>query len=215
VRIESAVSLACKRREWATRLTAMSETSGGSGTFSRRSFLRYSAVTAGLGTLVRLRAVPAATESPLIEATPEVFSPNEKEILTVIVERMVDSGDPSMPAVRDTHAIATIERTLGEVDESVASQLRWLLSVFEYAPPLLAFRMSTFTGMTPEEQDDYLRGWANSRFQIRRLAFRALKNLSMLGYYAQDSTWRGIHYDGPWVPRTGAHRGSPAVAGDA
>lgn len=174
--------------------------------FSRRSFLRFTAITAGLATLARLRAVPIAAASTPGAETLAVFSPKEAEILTAIVERMVDSGDPVMPAVRDTHAIATIDRTLAGVDEDVVSQLRWLLSIFQYAPPLLELRMTTFTGMSPADQDDYLRGWASSRFETRRLAFRALKNLSMLGYYTQDSTWRGIHYDGPWVPVPAARR---------
>jgi len=191
----------------------MSDTIEGSGSFSRRSFLRATAVTAGLATLARLRAVPVAAASPpASSATLQIFTRNEAGILTVIVERMVESGDPTMPAVRDTDAIATIDRTLGDVDEAVVSQLRWLLTIFEYGPPLFELRMATFTGMAPEQQDDYLRGWATSRFQTRRLAFRALKNLSMLGYYAQDSTWRGIHYDGPWLPRTSARRASAAGA---
>jgi hypothetical protein len=184
----------------------MSHTAAGPPALSRRSFLRYTAVTTGLATLTRLRAAPVAAASGAVSEDLLVFSSNEAEILTAIVERMVHSGDAVMPAVRDTRAIATIDRTLATVDETVVSQLRWLLSIFQYAPPLLDLRMSTFTGMSPEDQDEYLRGWANSRFQTRRLAFRALKNLSMLGYYTQDSTWRGIHYDGPWVPRPAANR---------
>jgi hypothetical protein len=138
-----------------------------------------------------------------------VLSAREAEILTAIVERMVDSGDPAMPAVRDTHAIATIDRALTSADTAVVTQLRWLLTLFEYGPPLLELQMGRFTGLSPEQQDDYLRGWASSRLQTRRLAFRALKNLAMLGYYTQDATWRPIHYDGPWVPRT------PAAAGES
>jgi hypothetical protein len=55
--------------------------------------------------------------------------------------------------------------------------------------------------MSPEERDEYLQQWAMSAVEVRRLAFRALKNLSMLGYYAQDATWKSLHYDGPWAPR--------------
>jgi hypothetical protein len=191
----------------------MSESQGSLLPLSRRSFLRYTAVTTGLATLVRLRAIPAEAAQPS-EAKLRVFTAGDVETLTAIVERMVQSGDPAMPAVRDTQAIATIDRTLATVDAAVVTQLRWLLTVFQYAPPLLAFRMSTFTGMSPEQQDEYLRSWANSRFETCRLAFRALKNISMLGYYTQDSTWRGIHYDGPWVPRPAVARADKAgVAG--
>ncbi len=188
----------------------MSESHGVLLSLSRRSFLRYTAVTTGLATIVRLRAAPVEAAEPP-DAALQVLTSGDVDTLTAIVERMVQSGDPAMPAVRDTQAIATIDRTLASVDEAVVTQLRWLLTIFQYSPPLLAFRMSRFTAMSPEQQDDYLRGWANSRFETCRLAFRALKNLSMLGYYTQDSTWRGIHYDGPWVPRPGP--GQPGNTG--
>ena len=81
------------------------------------------------------------------------------------------------------------------------SQVGWLLTLFQWGPPLFQLKLKTFTSLTPDERDDYLRGWATSRSDTRRLAFRALKNLSMLGYYSQDATWKGIHYDGPWAPR--------------
>src|SRR5262245_43644627 len=142
----------------------MADTAGQLGSLTRRSFLRYTAVTTGLATLARLRAVPVAAAPVAPAAKLQLFSAREAEIFTAIVERMVDSGDPTMPAVRDTQAIATIDRTLKEADEAVATQLRWLLRLFEYGPPLLEFQMGRFTHLSPEQQDEYLRGWANSRF---------------------------------------------------
>jgi hypothetical protein len=178
---------------------------------SRRSFLRYSAITAGLATLARIPSFPARAAAATAPAQLKVLDDDEAEILTAIVERMVYSGDPAMPAVRDTQAIATIDAALLELDAAVVSQFRWLLTLFQYGPPFLQLRFSTFTGMPPEAQDEYIRGWANSRFATRRLAFRAMKNLSMLGYYAQDSTWRGIHYDGPWAPRARRRPAEPTA----
>ncbi len=40
-----------------------------------------------------------------------------------------------------------------------------------------------------------------SRFGVRRLAFLALRNLSLLGYYAQPETWPMIGYRGPLLGR--------------
>jgi hypothetical protein len=147
-----------------------------------------------------LRLVPAA-DATTAEVPLQVFSESQADVLTAIVERMVDSGDASMPAVRDTRAIQIIDHTLTHVDETVQAQLQWLLTLFQYGPPLFDLRLATFTSMSPEDQDAYIQGWAGSRFETRRLAFRALKNLSMLGYYADDTTWPGIHYTGPWAPR--------------
>ena len=121
--------------------------------------------------------------------------------MTAITERIVFTGADNMPAVRDTNAIATIDQALLQLDPAVQSQVGWLLILFQWGPPLFQFKPKTFTGLTPDERDEYLNGWLTSRRDTRRLAFRALKNLSMLGYYSQDATWKGIHYDGPWVPR--------------
>ncbi len=167
---------------------------------SRRSFLRYTAVSAGLLTLSQVRLGPVAVAS-LPDAGFHFLTPHEAEILTAIVERMVFAGEEGMPAVRDTRAVETIDQTITQLDTAVQSQLRWLLQLFQWGPPLLQLKLKTFTGMSPEERDDYIRDWADSRFATRQLAFRALKNLSMLGYYSQDATWAAIHYDGPWAPR--------------
>jgi hypothetical protein len=165
---------------------------------SRRTFLGYSTLTAGLLTVAQLRPPPAlAATSP----AGQVLTASDAEIMAAVTQRMVYSGDPGMPAVDDTQAVATIERALQETDPSVQRQVRWLLRVFQWGPPVFAFELRSFTAMSDAQQDAYLRGWATSNNELRRLAFRALRNLAMLGYYSQDATWKGIHYDGPWVPR--------------
>jgi len=181
---------------------------------TRRTVLRYTALSAALTTLSRLRWTPAlaaaqapAAQAPAAQAPAalapglQVLTPDEAEIFTAIVERMVFSGDPALPPVRDTAAIVTIDQVLLQTDPGVRSQLRWLLKLFQWGPPVFQLKLTTFTRMSPAERDAYLNGWATSRLATRQLAFRALKNLSMLGYYSQDATWKAIHYDGPWVPR--------------
>jgi hypothetical protein len=168
---------------------------------SRRSFLRNTALTAGLLAVSRLRLTPAMAAQATQATELRVLTPPQADILTAIVERITFTGSDMMPAVRDTQAIVTIDQALLQLDPAVQSQVGWLLTLFQWGPPLFQLKLSTFTGLTPEERDSYLQGWATSRSGTRRLAFRALKNLSMLGYYSQDATWKGIHYDGPWVPR--------------
>ena len=167
---------------------------------SRRSFLRWTAVSAGLLSVSRLRLAPAlAASSPAADL--RVLTPQQAEIFTVIVERMVYSGAPDMPAVGETRAIEAIDQTLLQLDSTVQSQLSWLITLFEWGPPVFQLKLHRFTGLGPEDQDDYIRDWDTSHVETRRIAFQALKNLSFLGYYSQDATWKGIHYDGPWTPR--------------
>jgi len=106
-----------------------------------------------------------------------------------------------MPPLRDTATVATIDTSLLYLAADLRGQFRWALTLFEYGPILFQLKLSRFTSLGPEERDAHLRDWAESRFLTRRLAFRAMKNLSYLGYYSQDSTWKGIHYSGPWAPR--------------
>jgi hypothetical protein len=168
---------------------------------SRRSFLRWTAVGTGLLAVSRLRLAPALAAATGPTPGWRVLTPTQAEILTAIVERMVDPGAPDMPAVRDTRAIETIDLTLLQLDPTVQSQLSWLITLFEWGPPVFQFKLHRFTRLAPQDQDDYIRDWAASSVATRRIAFQALKNLSVLGYYAQDATWKGIHYDGPWVQR--------------
>ena len=172
------------------------------GSISRRSFLRYAALSSGLLTLSRVRVAPAAA-SLRGELNPnlQVLTPYEAEIFSSVTERMVASDDPAMPKVRDTQAIVAIDQALVQLDPDLQSQVKWLLRIIQWGPPLLMLRFARFTSLSPGEQDEYLRGWATSPRVLRRLAFRALKNLSMLGYYSQDTTWAALHYPGPWVPR--------------
>ncbi len=149
----------------------------------------------------RLRLAPALAAPAAVPTELRVLTPHQADVMTAVVERMVFTGSDNMPSLRDTSAVETIDQALLQLDPAVQSQVGWLLTLFQWGPPLFQLKLKTFTGLTPEERDGYLLDWAMSRSDTRRLAFRALKNLSMLGYYSQDATWKGIHYDGPWVPR--------------
>lgn len=170
---------------------------------TRRGFLRLAGAAASLQALAQLRAVPAsATEAAA--AGPAFFSPREQEILTQIVERMVDSAEPAAPRVRDTRAVATIDALCGSLDPEVTQPLPTLLRVFDWSPYVFDFRFERFTEMAPAEQDATLEGWMRSRFAVRRMAFQALRNLAFLGYYSQEETWPMIGYAGPLLrPKPG------------
>lgn len=168
---------------------------------SRRGFLQLAGFSASMLALSRLRPLPAAWAAPGESAGLAVLSPDDARILAAIAERMTDTGDPQMPAFSQTDGLRTIDTALRQVPPEVPEQLSWGLWIWEYAPPLLIGRPSRFTRLAPEWQDVYLTDWAESRLQTRRMIFQAFKNLSMLGYYAQDATWPGIHYGGPWAPR--------------
>jgi hypothetical protein len=170
---------------------------------SRRGFLHLAGFSAGMLALSRLRPLSAAFAAEMAgEATAlRVLTPTDARILAAVAERMTFTGDAAMPRFSATDGLRTIDVALRQLPADLLQQLSWGLWIFEYAPPLFIGKPARFTGMNENWQDVYLADWAESTLQTRRMVFQALKNLSMLGYYAQDATWSGIHYTGPWVVR--------------
>ncbi len=171
-------------------------------TLTRRGFLRATTFSAAMLAVSRLRPnAVAAADAAEAPGELRVLSARQAEILTAIGARIAATGEPSMPEFGDTPAIATIDRTLLYLPADIRDQFGWALLLFDYGPFVFDLRFSRFTALGPEERDASIRGWAGSRFETRRLVYRAMKNMSFLGYYSQDATWAGIHYGGPWLPR--------------
>jgi hypothetical protein len=167
---------------------------------TRRGFLHLAGFSAGMLALSRLRALPAALAGETSGGL-AVLTPTDARILGAVAERMTYTGDAAMPRFSATDGLRTIDVALRQLPPEVPQQLSWGLWLFEYAPPLFLGKPARFTGMNENWQDVYLADWADSGLQTRRMLFQALKNLSFLGYYAQDATWAGIHYLGPLQPR--------------
>lgn len=162
---------------------------------TRRGFLRLAGTSVALTALAQIRTLPApAAEEPPQE---RFFDEQETEILTQIVERMVDSGEPGTPAVRETRSVATIDAFCRQLDPGITGALPLALRLFEYAPMLFDLSFSRFSRMTDAQKDASLEAWMTSRLALRRMAFLALRNLAFLGYYSQPETWPLVGYQGP------------------
>lgn len=165
---------------------------------TRRGVLRLGAASAAFVGLARLRAVPASAQAAaLAPAGAPFFDERSTQILTQLVERLVDTGEPGAPRVRDTRAVATIDALCRDLDPALTSLLPSALRLFEWGPLLFDRRLARFTGLSDEEKDASLRGWMTSRLAIRRQAFMAVRNLALLGYYSQEETWPLVGYGGP------------------
>jgi len=179
---------------------------------TRRRFLRLAGSgLAGLAALPALPAGAAATEQA--GAAAGFFSARERAVLRAVVARMVETGDPRAPALDDTDAVATIERACAGLAPDLTDPLPWALRLVEWWPFLFELRLQPFTSLSDAEQDASLEGWMRSRFGLRRLAFLALRNLAMLGWWSQEATWPLIGYRGPLLE--GARGAPPGGAGAA
>ena len=165
---------------------------------SRRGFLSLAASGAALTALARLSG---AGVLPASRVGPAFFAEPEREILTRVVERMVETGVTGAPAVRETRAIEVIDRICSGLDPEITGVLPNLLRLVEWGPLLFDFTFTRFSRMSDAGKDASLRCWMTSRIGLRRRAFYALRNLSHLGYYSQEATWPLVGYLGPFVLR--------------
>jgi hypothetical protein len=170
---------------------------------TRRGFLRLAGATAAFSALAQLRVLPAG--AACAPATGDrFFDDAETEILTQLMQRMVETGLPDAPRVRDTRAVATVDAVCRGLDPAVSGLLPLALLAVEWGPVFFELRPARFTSLTPEEQDASLRSWMTSRLQLRRTAFLGLRNLCFLGWYSQPESWSLIDYQGPLLRRAPA-----------
>jgi hypothetical protein len=167
---------------------------------TRRGFLALAGSGAALATLASVRALPAAAAGANA-AAPAFFAPREREILTRIVERMVDTGAPGAPPVRATRTIDTIDALCAGLDPATTAPLPALLRLVEWGPLLFERRFARFSTLDAAGQDAALAGWMRSGLALRRMGFYALRNLALLGYWSQDETWPLVGYAGPLIRR--------------
>jgi len=182
----------------------MRERSAPLASLSRRGFLRLGAASAAFVALAQVRTVPAAAQAAPPGPGPRFFAPRETEILTQLVERLVDTGEPGAPSVRETRTIPTIDALCRGLDPALTGLLPAALRLFEWGPLLFDRRLARFTRLADAEKDASLRGWMTSRLALRRQAFLAVRNLALLGYYSQEETWPLVGYAGPLL--AGAER---------
>ncbi len=97
-----------------------------------------------------------------------------------------------------------IDRSCAALPPDVTGLLPVALQLFEWWPFFGELRFRRFSQLEPSERDDSLRGWMTSRLGTRRLAFYALRNLALLGYWSQEQTWPLIDYRGPLIASANA-----------
>jgi len=66
------------------------------------------------------------------------FAPEEREILTQVVERLVASDDPAAPAVRETDTLATVDGICAGLDERDVAMLGYAEAVARNASQVSA-----------------------------------------------------------------------------
>ena len=168
---------------------------------SRRGFLVLAGSGAALVALARLG--PGALSRDRAGGAPgaRFFSEDERETFTQVVERLVDTGEPDAPALRETGAMDTLAALCAGLAPELVGPLPALMRLVEWGPLLFDFTFTRFSRMSAAQRDASLEDWRTSRFGLRRQAFAALRNLAFLAWWSQEETWPLIGYAGPLLAR--------------
>jgi hypothetical protein len=162
----------------------------------RRSFLKKgllggALLLLGSGTALALRPGRhlASPTTPLCVLDDRGF-----QVLVAIAARVAPAGEADPVAIAQA-----VDASLMSVPPEVRTDLSRVLLLFENALPafLLDRRVTPFTALAPDAQDAVLAAWRDSHLTLRRSAYNALRRLCLGAHYADQRSWKAIHYGGP------------------
>ena len=169
-------------------------------TLPRRSFLKVGL----LGTVVAaLGGVGLALRGALLRKIPagglKVLSEKEYSILAAVMDRICPDLGEKAPGAAALDIASKADEAFAKLDEGAQKEFKILLGVFESALAGFLFegRLTPFTKLSPEDQDESLRRWGNSRIGFRRSGYQALRGLSGALYYGDPRMWKNVGYPGP------------------
>jgi hypothetical protein len=125
-----------------------------------------------------------------------ILDPREYAIFNAIAQRVVPGGPAGLsPAEVAQNADAI----LAKAPRGAQKDVKRLLRLFENALAGFFFggRAAPFTRLSPKEQDQVLMEWRDSRWQLRRTGYQALRSLALAGYYSSPLSWPEAAYPGP------------------
>lgn len=127
-----------------------------------------------------------------------VLDEAEYAIVSALAARVVDPR-PGTPTVEQVNVGGNVDTILSHASEDVRKELKQLLRLFENGLTNLLFggRPRPFTRMSADEQDAVLREWRDSRIEVRRTGYQALRLLVMAAYYSSPMTYAAVSYPGP------------------
>ena len=107
---------------------------------------------------------------------------------------MVGDYEIAGASVQVADALAVMDTYADGLPPGLQKQLRQAIRLFRWGPLLCTGRPRPFTRLSLEDQDSYIRTWAESHFRLRRRIFRTLRDLIFLGYYSQAGPREMIGY---------------------
>lgn len=143
----------------------------------------------------------------------QVLSPEEATVVLAVANRLVPER-VGFPRPLEVGVPRKVDALVAGLHPGTQKEIRRLLNLFEGAVAGFLFegQLRPFTACSPWEQEERLRGWAQSRVTLRRSGFRALKKLVSAGYYGSPEAWPAIGYPGPPLAPAAVPPERPPVA---
>src|SRR5436190_10798553 len=154
----------------------------------RRGFLRASAGGGAAIAIASMLPAGCAADYPQALADGVALSgltPKEYATVRAATEAFL-AGVPVSP-VKVAHEI---DRELGLIGDPIQHDMKTVLMLIEHGT-LLSGHISRFTSLSPSVRLEVLNDWRDSRFEVRRSVFGAIKAFVYFYAYSDDAT-RGI-----------------------
>ena len=167
-------------------------------TLDRRSFLRTTA--GGTAAIAAASLLPTGCARDYPQAAQDgtrLQSLTDKEY--AVVRAAAEAMLVGVPVAPKTIA-QRVDAELAVAGDPMRSDMKTVLGLIEHLTPL-GGSLRRFTALTPERRLRYLRGWAQSRFALRRGAFQALKGFVHYFAYIDDRTRQHTGFEGAWPER--------------
>jgi hypothetical protein len=124
------------------------------------------------------------------------MTPKEYAVARAAAEALL-AGVP----VSATTVAKRMDQELAWVGEPIRTDMKTVLNLTEHLT-LLGGRTRRFTALQPAQRLAYMRTWRDSRFQLRRAAYQALKGFVYYFAYIDDATRPLTRFNGPWPERS-------------
>jgi len=155
-------------------------------TFLRRGMAGGAVLILGAGGLAAIPTKDVATPTRALV----VLSKRSFQVLVAFATRVLPWGSD---AVKVVHGVDDMLRC---APSEAHRDFNDLLGLFENALPGLIFdgRVLPFTRLSPAAQDAVLRHWRDSRVEVRRTGYQALRRICLAVAYTDEALWPPIGY---------------------
>lgn len=117
-----------------------------------------------------------------------------RKTLGSLIEVIMPRSDEFHPDLKD-YILNYVDAYVGYFPKHLKLAFPMGLLLLERGTLLFMGRLTGFSKLDLAERDRYVRGWINSRWQMRRELIRGVKGLVMVAFYSHPVVMEHIGYD--------------------